>query len=303
MSFDKMDQVKISIGLPVFNGEKFLIKKLESLLSQTFTNFELIISDNASSDLTSKICKEFEKNDKRIRYFRQEKTIAPIMNFKYLLDKANSEYFLWTAVDDVLYPEFLEKNIKVIKNNEKVVSSISKMKLFGPTTEYMNSENSNSSLFSRIHKKIYQKTGFQNTFPVSGNYENRIKEYIKNIRHNQVLYGLYRTEQIKKSFVQDSFIGNDTAITFNLLKYGKIYVIDEILMEIYDGGMSRSGMIEVMEKMHQKNFGLIFPFLPFTIWCVQNLGMSIFMKNLLFFIKINLEGIFSLWIDILRKLR
>ena len=305
MSFDEnnLKKIKISIGLPVFNGEKFLSKKLESILSQTFTNFELIISDNASTDSTSDICKEFERKDKRIQYFRQEKTIAPILNYEYLLQKANCEYFLWTAVDDVLHQNFLEKNIEIIKNDEKIVCSISKMKLFGPMTEYMDSKNENNSLFYKIHKKIYQKTGFQNTFPVSGNYENRIKEYIKNIRHNQVLYGVYRTKQLKKSFVQDSFIGNDAAITFNLLKYGEIYVIDEILMQVFDGGISRSGMIEAMKKMHHKKFGLIFPFMPFTRWCIQNLGPHVFMKNFIFFIKINFEGILSLWIDVIRKLR
>ena len=294
---------KVSIGLPVYNGEKFIRKKLESLLMQTFKDFEIIISDNASTDSTSKICEEFVAKDNRIKYFRQEKTIEPILNYYYVLKKANCKYFVWTSVDDILYPEFLEKNLQILEKNEHFVCSISKIKLYGPMTEYIKSESSEKSFFSKIHKKIYQKIGYQSTFRISGNYMERIKQYIKNIRHNQVLYGLYRTEQIKKSFVKESFIGNDAAITFNLLKYGEIFVIDEILMEVYDEGMSRSGMIQVLKKMHHKNLGLIFPFLPFTLWCKKNLDKSICMRNLPFFLKINCEGVFSLCFDILRKLR
>jgi glycosyltransferase involved in cell wall biosynthesis len=304
MNFTEIDinQKKISIGLPVFNGEEFIRKKLESILSQTFTNFELIISDNASTDSTSEICKEFEKKDKRIRYYKQNKTIAPILNYDFILQKAECEYFLWTAVDDVLLPKFVEKNLEIMVKNKNVVSSVSRMKLYGPMTEYMESKISNKSFFSRAYKKYYQKNGYQDTFPASGNYENRVKEYMKNIRHNQVLYGIYRTEQIKKSFVNVSFIASDAATTLDLLKYGELYVTDEILMEVYDSGMSRSGMIEGLKKMHQKNMGSIFPFFPFTVWCINNLGRRFFLKNLSFFMKINYEGGASLFIDILRHL-
>ncbi len=305
MNFSKvsMNGKKISICLPVFNGGKFIQKKIESLLSQTFTNFELIISDNASTDSTSEICKEFQAKDNRIQYFRQEKTIEAIMNYYYLLKKANCKYFLWTAVDDILYPEFIEKNLEILEKNEQVVCSISKMKLFGPMTEYIKSENSEIVFRSKLFKKIYKKIGYQNTYSVSGNYENRIKEYIKNLRHNQVLYGLYRTKQIKESFVKDSFLGNDAAITFNLLKYGEIHVIDEILMDVFDGGMSRSGMIHAASQMNKGKFGIVFPFWTFTKWCIKNLGKKIFLKNIGFFIRINLIAEISLFIDILRRIK
>ena len=115
---------KVSIGLPVYNGEKFLKKRLDSILSQTLETFELIISDNASTDSTSDICKEFASNDTRIHYFRQENNIGAIRNFKYVLDKALCDYFIWASVDDIWLPEFLEKNIKVLENDKNVVGSI-----------------------------------------------------------------------------------------------------------------------------------------------------------------------------------
>ena len=83
----------ISIGMPVYNGEKFLRNKIESLLNQTFQDFELIISDNGSTDLTYKICNEYTKKDKRIIYFQQKKNIGGWNNFLFVLEKAKNEYF------------------------------------------------------------------------------------------------------------------------------------------------------------------------------------------------------------------
>jgi glycosyltransferase involved in cell wall biosynthesis len=87
----------ISIGMPVYNGEKYIREALDSLLAQTFTDFELIISDNASTDSTSNICKEYAIRDSRIRYIRQHKNIGAIANFKFLLEQASGDFFMWAA--------------------------------------------------------------------------------------------------------------------------------------------------------------------------------------------------------------
>ena len=91
--------VKLSIGLPVFNGEKFLQKCLDSLLEQTFENFEIIISDNASTDTTQNICQKYSEKDKRIRYIRQEKNIGLLPNFNFVLEQSNNKFFMWIGVD------------------------------------------------------------------------------------------------------------------------------------------------------------------------------------------------------------
>jgi len=70
---DQKSSPEISIGLPVYNGQQFIKKKLDSILAQSYPFFELIISDNASTDLTPKICDEYAKKDKRIRYIKQKK--------------------------------------------------------------------------------------------------------------------------------------------------------------------------------------------------------------------------------------
>ena len=132
MTSDRLsNKHRLSIGLPVYNGEKFLQSRLDGILSQTFSDFDLVISDNASTDSTADICKEYALKDNRISYIRQEKNIGPFNNFKFVLDKAHNEYFVVAAVDDLWKPTFLEKNIKVLDSDDDVVGSISKSISYG----------------------------------------------------------------------------------------------------------------------------------------------------------------------------
>src|SRR4030066_62015 len=85
----------VSIGMPVYNGEPYIRAALESLLAQTFTDFELIISDNASTDATESICREYAARDSRIDYVRHEKNQGASANFQFVLDQARGEFFIW----------------------------------------------------------------------------------------------------------------------------------------------------------------------------------------------------------------
>ncbi len=91
---------EVSIGMPVYNGEIFIREALDSLLAQTFTNFELIISDNASTDGTESICLNYAEQDSRIRYIRQRENISALPNFQFVLGEARGKYFMWAACDD-----------------------------------------------------------------------------------------------------------------------------------------------------------------------------------------------------------
>ncbi|WP_448533355.1 glycosyltransferase family 2 protein [Parathermosynechococcus lividus] len=104
---------KISIGMPVYNGAKYIREALDSLLGQTFTDFELIISDNASTDDTEAICREYAVKDQRIRYVRQAQNLGAGSNFKFVLDEAIAEYFMWAAADDVWDKNWIEKLLPV----------------------------------------------------------------------------------------------------------------------------------------------------------------------------------------------
>ena len=107
---------KISIGMPVFNGENSLRKTLITIINQEFLDFELIISDDASTDSTQKICEEFSKKDSRIRYFRQKKNFGmPVKNFQFVLSKADGEYFMFASHDDPYHPQFISEMLKIME--------------------------------------------------------------------------------------------------------------------------------------------------------------------------------------------
>lgn len=103
----------VSIGMPVYNGTKYIREALDSLLAQTFRDFELIVSDNASTDDTESICREYASRDTRIRYVRQSENMGPIKNFQFVLDEAKGEYFMWAAADDVWDVKYIETLLPV----------------------------------------------------------------------------------------------------------------------------------------------------------------------------------------------
>jgi glycosyltransferase involved in cell wall biosynthesis len=90
----------VSIGLPVYNGETYIREALDSLLTQTLDNFELIISDNASTDDTQAICAEYARRDPRIRYVRQNENQGVLANYQFVLNQARGQFFMWAAADD-----------------------------------------------------------------------------------------------------------------------------------------------------------------------------------------------------------
>ena len=111
--------MKVSIGLPVYNGSKYIGEAIESILAQTYGDFELIISDNASTDDTEEVCRSY--NDNRIRYYRSDKNRGAAWNYNRTESMANGEYFKWAAHDDKLSPDFLSKCIPHLDRNDDVV--------------------------------------------------------------------------------------------------------------------------------------------------------------------------------------
>jgi glycosyltransferase involved in cell wall biosynthesis len=116
-----MQQPLISIGIPVYNGEKYLAQAIESVLAQTYQNFELLISDNCSTDRTQAICEAYAEQDDRIRYYRNEVNLGAAPNFNRVFELARGEYFQWLASDDILTPALLEKCVSMLEADPSAV--------------------------------------------------------------------------------------------------------------------------------------------------------------------------------------
>ncbi len=110
----------ITVGLPVYNSERYLRQSLDSLLAQTFPHFVLIISDNASTDGTAQICQQYAAADSRIRYSRNEANIGNPRNFNRVAGLADTKYLKWSTADDFWEPSFLERALEVMERDATI---------------------------------------------------------------------------------------------------------------------------------------------------------------------------------------
>jgi glycosyltransferase involved in cell wall biosynthesis len=111
----------LTIGLPVYNGENYVAESLEALLGQTFTDFELVISDNASTDSTGAICRRYERQDSRVRYFRQPRNVGIGPNVNFIFAQARGELFKEASHDDLYASNLIERCVAALDEYPQVV--------------------------------------------------------------------------------------------------------------------------------------------------------------------------------------
>ena len=295
---------KLTIGMPVYNGELFIKKAIESILDQTFTDFELIISNNSSTDSTEKICQDFIDKDNRIQIHTQKKNIGIHRNFNFLLSKAKGEYFAWAAVDDYLDNDFMEKNLKILESDKSVVSSVGKIIPYGVDSLEIDSTLVDTSVFPKFLKNFI-KSGRRRKMidagPVSGNMNYKIRTFFKITKSLGRWYGVHRTEQLKKCIIEKPFINVEVSVFLNLLRLGDFHEESSTTLYEFDEGISSRGIINMAKYSGHNLFETLFPFYPFTKWVIQNFGVSIFFRNFDILFKMNLGGEFALIVDIFLK--
>ena len=209
---------KVSIGMPVYNGEPFIREALNSLLVQTFTDFELIISDNGSTDATEAICKDYAEKDVRIRYLRQAENRGPVANFQFVLDESVGEYFMWCAVDDKRDQTFLEQGIEILDNNPDCVSVLSHYEMF---------DINNSNILEKITPS---SIGSNSPFL-------RIKRSLEDLIAS-FIYGLHRKSVIV-DIPLDPFDLSDILFVSRLVSKGKYFIIPKVLYWVGINGSKR----------------------------------------------------------------
>ncbi len=114
---------KVSVGMPVYNGAETLPAALDSLLAQTYTDFEVLINDNASTDATEAICRAYAARDSRIRYERNSANLGAAGNFNRVFERARGAYFKWFACDDLLAPDYLAECVAALEHLQASASA------------------------------------------------------------------------------------------------------------------------------------------------------------------------------------
>jgi len=202
---------RVTIGLPVYNGAKYLEAALDSILAQTFTDFELIISDNASTDNTEEICKKYSAMDERIRYHRNDKNLGAAPNFNQVFFLSSSEYFKWSAYDDILEPEYLSKCIEVLDHKPEVVLCFTQVKLIDENGKFLGEQRYNSNTS-----------------------EDKPQDRFRNIALNtgnsaMPVFGLMRSKVAEKTGLIGAYPSSDVVFLAELSLYGPFYEIPDKL--------------------------------------------------------------------------
>lgn len=201
---------KVSIGLPVYNGANYIAEALESLLLQSFDDFELIISDNGSTDATSVICSKYARQDPRIRYHRIDTNHGAAWNFNHVFDLTTGEYFMWAAHDDVWAPEFLQRCVSVLDNNPDAVLCYAETKVISPEGDRVLKEFAvNPELSSR---RAYRR------FSAGWRYPSQIP-----------VFGLIRRVVLEKTQLIGSFSASDQVLVGELTMRGPFIGVPESL--------------------------------------------------------------------------
>lgn len=110
----------ISVILPVYNGERFLAQSIESVIAQKYDNWELVILDDCSTDATPNIIQKYAKEDKRIKYYRNEQNLKLPGNLNKGFSIAKGSYLTWTSDDNKYRDNALEKMYNVISENKDI---------------------------------------------------------------------------------------------------------------------------------------------------------------------------------------
>lgn len=188
---------KLSIGLPIYNEDYKLESTINSLLNQSYQNFEIIISNNVSNDKSKKICEKFK--DKRIKLFHQQNKISSFENFNFTFSQALGEYFIWNSGHDHRSKNYFSKCIDFLEHNKDYVACCANFK-----------SNMNNC------ESLFRNYSFEKM-----NYLERLN-FFKNIKYNYFIYSVFRSNSIRNTSMLTNVVGSDVLFIYEVSFLGKL---------------------------------------------------------------------------------
>ena len=207
----------LSIGLPVYNGERYLQQCLDSILAQDYEDYELIVSDNGSTDGTAEICVTYARKNARIRYFRSDSNRGATWNFRRVLELAQGRYFKWAPHDDVLLPAMFRRCMEVMERSGPAVSFVY------PRSEFIDGEG--RVIMQRMSVK-WDRVGTSAEKP-----HQRLARALYQNLYGEAIYGIARTNLLRHA-VPFGSLAPDWVKVAELAMLGTIVEVPEILMRV-----------------------------------------------------------------------
>jgi len=202
---------EVSVGLPVYNGEQYLGEAVQSICEQTFADFELIISDNASTDRTAEICRDMASRDSRIRYMRQPRNIGAARNFDFVARAANGKFLKWTTANDRSDRTMLAKCVDVLQREDDAVLC------YGRTCLIDGSGN---------ELGLYEyDLSFQQSRP-----SERFISVRNRMNMNNAQQGLIRLQALRQTRLERSYPDGDMVMMAELALYGTFRLLPDVLL-------------------------------------------------------------------------
>jgi glycosyltransferase involved in cell wall biosynthesis len=254
----------VSVGMPVYNGAKHIATALDSILSQTFGDFELIISDNASTDRTEEICRAYATRDSRIRYIRNPENLGASPNFNKVFEvSSGGKYFRWAAHDDLLTATCLEKHKEILDNGPaSAVTSITRRR-------YISWEDGH--LIGTAHDcvaGVSTESGYDSGQPIERMDRFDDIDFRKLLRMAGgwfpiLAFGMHKTEALKKTHLLQPFPGADLVMTAELRFLGEFLCVPEELyfqrLHPAEGWTLRSNRKEEAAWFNPRSRGTLLP--------------------------------------------
>ncbi len=236
----------VSIGMPIYNAEKYLTKAIDSLLTQNYVNVELIISDNASTDQTSEICRQYAAKDKRIRYYNNKENMGASFNFMRVLQLAEGRYFMWAAHDDEWEKFYISELVDCLETlgPNFVAASFE--------AQYMDAAGNRFDFFEEgLPFYDYQS-------------ESLIERLAHMLRYNygNLVYGLYRCEVLQKAKL--IFVENEIPFLLQVVQTGNWRVLPGV------GFYKRTVLSTYQQARWEKRGGILHKFIPLNLSVLRN---------------------------------
>jgi glycosyltransferase involved in cell wall biosynthesis len=217
------------MGLPVRNGIPHLKEALDALLAQTFGDFEIVISDNASDDGTQDLCEDYAKRDARIRYFRNEENIGLIKNYNRVFDLSQATYFKWVAHDDLHEPRYLEACLPPIQSDALVSVSHCNTVLVDDAGRPLPYDAALNSCYDAVNDCRWYLDDPR--CATRGTPSRRFRDVLAGQIMCGPVYGLMRKEFLTHTGLNQAFFGSDKLLLAELALIGRFHIVPENLFK------------------------------------------------------------------------